>query len=275
MVLLCFQFFKERGAEISYKTSQNTIQKVFPSVKKTDFPITVRLTLQEYLDACGIERTKKSWSGKNTLINTPEYTEYYLNKFVENGHFANEMRSLREYRDKSPKNIKNTFLKIDEFLTTIQYPTLAENITKNDVKYLTGGWFEEYVYSVVQKYFELPETNIALNLNIGSNNAPNELDVVFVLNNNIYVFECKTGLSDGERSLFNDTMYKIAALRKDFGLMASSYLFTLGNLRDNDGNLQQKYEKRAGALGVGIVDEKILLQSEQISEILNRIKSKK
>ena len=80
------------------------------------------------------------------------------------------------------------------------------------------------------------------------------------MNNKLYVIECKTKLKGGEKNLLTETLYKQAALRKDFGLAAKCFLFTMDEVRNEEGF------NRADQLGITIIDFPILKDSGQLEQ---------
>ena len=62
------------------------------------------------------------------------------------------------------------------------------------------------------------------------------------------------------KGLFAETIYKQSAIRKDIGLSAQSYLFTLDTI-DNIDHL-----KRAETLGINIIDISVLNDSKKLEE---------
>ena len=81
--------------------------------------------------------------------------------------------------------------------------------------------------------------------------------MLYTNNNVLHVIECKTGLFDNKtnRTLFNDVLYKLAALRKDFGLYAKASIYTLSNLRDENNSIKSKYADRCKLMNVKLKDK--------------------
>ncbi len=133
--------------------------------------------------------------------------------------------------------------------------------TPEDKRYYGGGWFEEYTYSLIKRQFHLCDEDIALSLKIYRNKVKtpndNELDVAFMLDNALYVIECKVTMN-GYNSTVPHTvetyLYKLAAVSKDYGLVVNSYLFTLHKLSLLSSGSIHGIEKRCKILGIrGII----------------------
>ena len=106
--------------------------------------------------------------------------------------------------------------------------------------YYSGAWFEEYVYHRIKKEKKLADDCIYTGVKIFRSETDmendNEIDIVFVLDNELYVGECKTSLSGipGGKSgskLLEDYLYKLAAVTIDFGMNVRQLFFTLHQLK--------------------------------------------
>lgn len=135
-------------------------------------------------------------------------------------------------------------------------------------RYLGGEWFEEYVYLRIKRDFKLRDEDIAKSVKIcrlSSTSNDNELDVVFVKDNALYVIECKvsmTGYGKEPKSVVDEYLYKLAAISKDFGLRVNSYIFTLHQMWRFAKATQENMSKRMRILGIrDIIDGPKLTQS--------------
>jgi hypothetical protein len=89
----------------------------------------------------------------------------------------------------------------------------------------------------------------------------NELDVVFMKNNGLYVIECKTGVAT--EHLFNEIVYKACALREALlGVSCYSYIFSLKN--DKDGSLKRVAQN----MGVTFVDYAVITNPDKLQHVL-------
>ncbi|MDY5968991.1 MAG: DUF1887 family CARF protein [Bacteroidales bacterium] len=105
-----------------------------------------------------------------------------------------------------------------------------------EVEYLTGGWFEDYVYYLVRDALKPNEAATGIVFARPGERHTNELDVTFIKNNQFFVVECKTGVQSDH--LFNEIVYKACALREGLlGVATHSYIFSLKS--DADGHLKQ------------------------------------
>ena len=87
---------------------------------------------------------------------------------------------------------------IFDFFDKIGLPyEVKDLLLKDQVNYVTGGWFEEYTYYLLKRISGQPDSHFKLGVVLDSNRdsyfTSNDLDVVMVYNNNLYVIECKSG----------------------------------------------------------------------------------
>ncbi|MFM2392285.1 MAG: hypothetical protein RLZZ546_262, partial [Bacteroidota bacterium] len=139
-------------------------------------------------------------------------------------------------------------------------PESHTSLNKHEIQYLTGGWFEEWCYYQIKSKFELTDEQMGLGLIVNAI-ANNDLDVVFLLNNNLFVVECKTLLG---RDLQQSTIYKSGALIEKFGKAAQAVLLTLQDLREKNGDLKASIDLRARQQNVIIKDRKDIINFDQI-----------
>lgn len=124
------------------------------------------------------------------------------------------------------------------------------NVGIDELKYISGGWFEEFVYYKIMREKNLSPKKIALNVYLtNSKKVRNELDVVYIENNALRVIECKSFVDEKkQKELLTDTIYKIQALKSQFELSVKSYLYTLSQITG------PQFTERAKTFGIEIVD---------------------
>jgi len=257
-----YNFFKEMGANIYYlPIGKNICKRMSPSSYL--YQLNFRISLKEYLTSYGIKIISDD---ENSILKTNEYTKGFFRDFLDNKF---------DMVGKLEGTINKNGL-IDEevklFLKEINFGAEEnEQLEVDEIKYLAlGGWLEEYTYNLIKEKLQLDENEIGLNIQISHKDSPNELDVMFVLENTLYVVECKTSLSKG---MLAKTLYKISALKNNYGLSAKSYVFTLAkNLREPEGTINEDYKNRASLLGVHLVDRTILSDKKKLDKVFNSIK---
>jgi len=287
MSLATYEFFKEKSFS---NQNQNNIQMYYLSAGNNIFNIIFPATqnnnsqdylqggfcnIKEYLTAYSIEQNKKNAPMQKFKQTWKFYKEIFeLEKGAIKNLYAlrNEMEKSKEWKKLKPdspfeESYIKSFTRFNNKMASI-YGLLKktfgdEQLTKKRIKYLTGEWFEEYVYLLIKRGLQLSDDNIYLgaeieNKSISDREINNEIDVIFINENKLFVIECKTGLTakDGT-NIFSDVIYKQSALRKYFGLTAKSYLFVPEAIKSD-----KNRTNRAEVFSIDIVDNKEMLLDE-------------
>lgn len=141
--------------------------------------------------------------------------------------------------------------------------------------FYSGQWFEDYSYYRLKRQFQLDDDCICRGAKIYSdssalktgNTNDNEVDVMFVRDNKLYIFECKQSLKKGnasEKDTLDSYMYKLAAIAKDFGLRVNSYILTLHRSSTLSEQLKQNAKRRCELLGL----KKVLTSEDFAKNVL-------
>lgn len=236
-------------------------------------PIRHRMSIAEYLEAHGIQHNLDKDSSFHSPIRSREEVTYICQLFTEKklGKLHETLDILRkDYRNRHSINIGEAETAgvngpvvpaLSQCLSRMHFIPETEGVlSQRELEYLTGGWFEEYVYYLVKG--NLHTDNLALNvlitregMDIHHNN--NELDVVFIMNNKLFVIECKTGVQG--LATFNQIVYKLCAIREALlGMSCHSYIFSLKD--DVNGN----WQRVARNMGSTFVDRGILTSSSPL-----------
>ncbi|WP_443739508.1 Card1-like endonuclease domain-containing protein [Treponema sp.] len=242
MSLISFQFFSNlKNSQIFYQPIAKPLLELFPESK--EFEVNEILTLEEYLKANGIKyrfdnNCVRDWEFNKTVANDliiPNRTIIAAMVELQNTKafkhiFDKKNLNLFELDDSKFVLEKNKNISKNTICTFLDYAGFdSRNLTKNDLRYFTGGWFEEFVYQKVLNEINVKPENVALNVHIEKGSDKNELDVVYLdLKNQLHVIECKSFLEgkDGAKVL-NEALYKLQAIIKSkFGLNVKSHLYT-------------------------------------------------
>ncbi len=239
--------------------------------KAIDVPLKIRLNVDEYFKSISVE-VKKMGKPVNLELSRKLYGIYFEKECV----FSELTGILRKYRRKDGnKEFKKSRNKEDVDEVRCFLSILSLEADKFDffsdrtyIDYFSGGWFEEYVYdrieSLVGEYVD--DIKINVNLHTKSENIEdesevrNELDVVFISNNNLHIVECKSGNLSGQD--WTNTFYKVALLNRNFGLSARSYIVSLADnvfefdKKENKEILKENIQSKSAVFGVKFVDFK-------------------
>ncbi|MCX7648281.1 MAG: DUF1887 family CARF protein [Elusimicrobiales bacterium] len=228
MSLASYYFGRRKGAKIYYlPINSNRFIKIYPETEPKEIEVKFLLTLEEYLNSY-YKKTNEDYF----YYDKPLKSEKEANNFLELYSREKLNQIIQIIRDNKGRD-KN--LKINEELGKIikdlNIQTEKQDIlSKYESRYITGEWFEEWVYYKIKNKFNLEEKYISISVNRQKkeDNVENEFDVMFVVNNKLGIIECKTSLKyEKEYDLFRETLYKSSSLIKDFGLNPKSFLFTL------------------------------------------------
>lgn len=256
-----YNWFRDKNCEMYYiYIGKNVIRKVFPLVREKEKPALSRVSLQEYLTCYGI-RISNPDKIRN-VTKPPEYTLEFFKLFHGFSEFDKSvLGALRMLRNRRKKSVSLEEEEARLILRRWKFkPDRPGTLSRDEIEYLTGDWFEEYVYTLLKKELDLNDDEIATGVKILRDDVQNEFDVLFIHNQTLHVIECKTGIwdSQAERNIINDTLYKIDALSRDFGLRVRSFIFTLAERGEEKHQVRDTNVKRANHFNVEIISKEKL-----------------
>lgn len=221
MSIATYNFFSQFDAKFYYLPVNKNIYYSVNEAKYYD--IKYRVNLWEYFTLHGLW-----YECDNTLKYCEQHTDNLFNRFKRKRFDRNRCEPIRD----------------------------AKLFNKSQDKvYYSGAWFEEYSFNRLKRELQLNEDSIAKGSKIhktktGSND--NEIDVMFVKDNQLYIIECKVTISDPDK--IYEYLYKLAAISKDYGLIVKPYLYTLENLYKNEQTFNEQklnnLKKRCLILGI-------------------------
>ena len=242
------------------------------------YPIHHRMSIAEYL------RVHEIQNDLNTDVHQPIrpeaqaahlftlFSSQQLNKAdyevmgMLRRHYRNRRRINITKVESSGDHRNPAIPHLSKFLTYIGFvPQTKDVLDHSELEYLTGGWFEEYVYYQVKKYVEPHDLALSVVVSRKGVRHTNELDVVFTKGNKLFVIECKTGVQS-ER-LFNSFVYKACAISESLlGVSCYSYIFSLK--KDDDDLLK----RIAANMGITFVDYSILTSPRKLRRVMTKIR---
>ena len=250
MTLSVQHVFEEFNTLFFYtQTRENQIVKTIfdNSIYDDDdevFPINHRMTLKEYFGLYGLETDLDQ---PRPQVKDIAYSQHLFTMFSQNLFGRGDyqvMEILREkYRNgryliishvENPLRPNMTAIpNLSKFLNYIGFsPERQGSLQGHEIDYLTGGWFEEYVYLLIKEVLRPDDIAMGVHISNGHIKHNNELDVCFIKANKLFVIECKTGVTS--ESLFNEIVYKVCALKEVLLGTSNSYIFSLK--KDHKGN---------------------------------------
>ncbi|PZX48285.1 Card1-like endonuclease domain-containing protein [Algoriphagus chordae] len=206
MVFQQLQFF---DADMFYAPiGSSTYQQLYPEIKQIPKKTSISISLKEYLEAYGFEM-----SISEDLIQYQPSPKKLFQRVLKTGHPA----------------------KVAEIATATdqEYKELDKN-------YLMGTWFEWYLYDHFKQTLKLAPSQIAFNVGIKRKDNPslldkdNEFDVMFIYQNDLYVFECKVYPSGKlKTNRISQPLFKLSSLTQNFGLQCKKYFAYLGEFTED------------------------------------------
>ena len=281
MTLSVQHVFEEFNTLFFYtQTRENLIVKTIfdHSIYDDDdevFPIKHRMTLKEYFGLYGLE---SDMDHPRKMVQETSFSQHLFTLFSQNllgqGDYQ-VMDILREkYRgwkfliisevENPHKDFMTPIPNLSKFLNYIGFvPERKGSLQSHEIEYLTGGWFEEYVYALIKNVLQPDDIAMGVHISNGIIKHNNELDVCFIKANKLFVIECKTGVSS--ESYFNEIVYKVCALKEVLLGTSNSYIFSLK--KDHKGN----WKKTAKYMGITFCDWLNLTKPENLKLILNEM----
>ncbi|MBQ3737775.1 MAG: DUF1887 family protein [Bacteroidales bacterium] len=241
------------------------------------FPIKHRMTLKEYFSLYGLESDVDT---PRKQVKETSFSQHLFTMFSQNLLGTNDfkaMQVLRErYRNWNYLNISEAenptkesmtaIPNLTKFLDYIGFVSEQKGILQSaEMEYLTGGWFEEYVYALIKEVLQPDDIAMGVHISNGVIKHNNELDVCFMKANKLFVIECKTGVTS--ESLFNEIVYKVCALKEVLLGTSNSYIFSLK--KDHKG----VWKKTAKYMGITFCDWLNLTKPELLKNILKSMDS--
>ena len=276
MALAVQQVFEKFNTQFFYvQVEENLIvQSVFDDgIYNNDdlfYPIKYKMTIAEYLRAHEIQHKLLQYDHlpiRSESESTNIFEMFTQNKFTYEDYEVMEMLRLH-YRSRKRINIsaiesstdpnRPAIPHLSAFLNHLYFiPKNNGMLYRDELEYLTGGWFEEYVYYLVKKHINPDDLAIGVKISRAGVKHNNELDVIFTKGNKLCVIECKTGVQT-ER-LFNEIVYKLCAIKEALlGVSCYSYIFSLKKDDSND------LKRIAENMGITFFDHDILLTPRKL-----------
>ena len=281
MTLSVQHVFEEFNTLFFYtQTRENQIVKTIfdNSIYDDDdeiFPINHRMSLKEYFGLYGLQSDVET---PRKMVKETAFSQHLFTMFSQNmlgrGDYS-VMETLREkYRNwkfiiisevENPHKEHMTAIpNLNKFLEYIGFvPERPGSLQNYEIEYLTGGWFEEYVYALIKEVLQPDDIAMGVHISNGIIKHNNELDVCFIKANKLFVIECKTGVTS--EKLFNEIVYKVCALKEVLLGTSHSYIFSLKK------DMKGIWKKTAKYMGITFCDWLNLTKPENLKHILNEM----
>lgn len=277
-----FQAFYTMGKTIYYvDTSNNKILKLFPESEQTEYPIKVSIPIKDYLSTYGF------------IINSFVRDDHYIYKRKEltnylghlSGHKNNIIGEinyhLHEFNENSSFPITATIpmhdklgLLIEDLDSVVKKGKDKVTIgTYDDLRYLKGIWFEEYVY-MLAKGIGVDEVRLNVQgkwITKGSHPPKNEFDILLAKGTRLFYISCKTANPERKREgedegIGREYLYELDSIGdRALGLFGKRMLASARTIENH------YIRERAKILSIDLVDGKnILTLKEKLRQWLHK-----
>jgi hypothetical protein len=199
-----------------------------------------------------------------------------LNKIASRGNEHKLRIELEDYEKEYNAPVRDLL----EDLERNSLLTIGENfvqfVSEEARFFANGGWYELHVLKLLEMtnahHFEgkgkvLSGITLAPNSStkVTNKKLKNELDVAYILNNRLFVFECKTANLSRKTGRAEEAIYKLGTLLKDIGgVNAKGFIVSYHKIEQHD-------KDRADLLGINIIEHK-KNQDEMIKQLCNGIR---
>ena len=254
MSIAAYEYFKDYSSKMIYiPIPKNEFISPFP--KKSpgrSTALDLRLNVVQYLTAYGLDIVNEAkLSGyHNEASRRRELSNWLVKHYIKTKNLLVWLGgNLRDHRDDKEYYLEGQFSGATEseveLMEKLGFSRKGDNISiklnRSTLRYLTGGWLEEYCFNEMAELKGKGIDDVVLNLKLRK--GENEFDVMFTKDNALYFVECKS--LDQETDKKADILYKIGALQKEFGLKIGSFLVTTSPHILKDGEIKFSLKIRA------------------------------
>lgn len=229
MALAAMDVFREQRKPVMYVDTQNkVIHRLSPTFERLRFKSVIKV--KPYLAAHGQKIinsktldvvSEKHNSIINMLINNMDKFE---NAVSDLNKIASKARNAKKFPCAMPLDSHLLSSSITRELLSLYEKNGFLRLNKKDivfhnqqvVEFISGGWLEEYIFNIVKS---LSPTDVLMNVNVewdqkGIKPTINEYDIVFTMNNQLYLIECKTKrfVGNDKEASNADPIYKLDSL---------------------------------------------------------------
>jgi len=269
MAIGAYEYFKDFESRMIYiPFPKNEFITPFPKrAPSKPIPLDIRLTVTQYLSAYGLNvvNEKKLARYHEEAKSREDITKWIVKNYEGIKNLLVWLSgNLRTYRDEKSHALNEIFAKPNEkeiaFMEkigfSIQGEKLCKELTRSEIRYLTGGWLEEFCFNEIRSLMEVDRgvDDVVIGLKLKSKDGTdNEFDVMFTKDNALYFVECKS--LDQFEDKKTDVLYKIGALQKEFGLKIKSFLVTTSPYIFKNGEIRPSVKARAEQFNTIIISK--------------------
>ena len=262
MALGAFEVFTNVGQKVSIgymPLGKKEFIQIYPRKKPFKvIPVQETLNLQGYFASYGfnIQNEKQLPKFAQLASKRKESSTWILNNYEKlKGMLRFLYKNIGDKRGEKRVDFSGAF---NRELSSIEYDFLSKLnfggdstaiskvMTKDEICYVTGGWLEEYVFTVVDELAKeriLDDGLMGVQLK-SSYGSDSELDIAFMKDNAFYHIECKTLGEKKEQNIVRDEIYKKGAISTLLGKGSKRAIIctTLSELKESIINRAKDYD---------------------------------
>jgi hypothetical protein len=282
MSIAAYEYFKDYTSRMIY-IPINRNDFIIPFPKKSPgkpLDLELRLSVVQYLTAYGLAVVNESRldSYHHDAVQRSELSQWIVWKYEFLRNLLVYLSgNLRTHRDDKEFDFTGEFsgatTNENELLRKLGFDyvnkKMSKKLNRSEIRFLTGGWLEEYCFNKILKYVDRGIDNAVIGIEIvNKQKRNNEFDIMFTKENALYFIECKS--LDQHDDKDTNVLYKIGALQKEFGLRVNSFLVTTSPYILKDGKLRASVQARAEQFNTRVITPPEVYRFEDIiSEVLN------
>lgn len=238
MSIAAYKFFTNiENAEIYYQSFTQKLMQLYPTDRIIEGTTNVTLVESFYANSFDAKET-------GTIRKSYEFNKMFYKETLKNN-----IDGISIIAFPGTKSIDGTFdIESSTYSRNrnalAQAKQIAETCGFNpkrmegwQIEYVKGSWFEEYVYQHIKMTKSISDENIALSMKIERGNDKNELDVIYIDNENtVHIVECKDLLSAKQKTVntvIRDALFKLNSVTDKFGLKVKGHIYTTATTISN------------------------------------------
>ncbi len=265
MSIAAYEYFKDFTSKMIYiPIPKNEFIAPFPK-KRPSKPerLDLRVSVVQYLTAYGLNvlNEKKLKRYMQEANKREDLSRWIVANYNEIKNLLVWLSGkLRKHRDDKSMVFSETFLGaskkeitlLDKMGFSRKGNSTSKELARSEIRYLTGGWLEEFCFNEVSKFFGkgIDDAVIGLKM-LNPQGRDNEFDIMFTKDNALYFVECKSLDQFDDKN--TDILYKIGALQKEFGLRIKSFLVTTSPYILKDNSLRPSVRARAEQFNTQVI----------------------
>lgn len=272
MSIAVFEFFKNLRSRIIYiPVGKNEFFQIHPISNQT-VNISRRLSVTEYLTSYSLSiLNEKNFSRyKNEAFARKGITRFIIMNYEKLRRLLSEFfKVLHSLRDKEKFDMKIDFeihntlehqlLRLMAF--SINHNQATKILDKSEIRYLTGGWLEEYVFLCLDNLRGTVIDDVEFSIVLRNpQGTVNEFDVMFTKDNSLYFIEVKS--LNPEQEIIKSSLYKIGALQKEFGIRCYSFFASTSSVIGSESHQRELIALRAEQFKTEIISPDNLINLE-------------